>query len=169
MKALVCIAAGIALFISGQLVAKETKVPIVSNGVTEINSVLGGMRVTIRILTREIAINKLGHAIKSESSSRCTLSKYPCSVVVSFNIRVGGNDLFIPRSLFCDLSDINNIEIMMYKNEAKLKVLGGDASESYVVNIIFDSNEVKSRSFASAMAPGEHLQDTVYHAVVVGD
>jgi hypothetical protein len=50
-----------------------------------------------------------------------------------------------------------------------LTLAGGDASESYVVTIEFDGEDVRRRTLASALAPKRLLEDTRYYTVVLKD
>jgi hypothetical protein len=82
---------------------------------------------------------------------------------------VNGNPLFVPRSVFCDLADLNKAEIKASESQSILTLYGGDASESYIAKIEFDATQVKRRTLSSGMSPDKPLQETIYHIVVVGD
>jgi hypothetical protein len=139
--------------------------PVASSGDTVIISDSKKIKVQVKITTHEVQIDKRPDKI----CSSCTYSRYPCSIVDCIDIVVNDKPLFVPRSLFCDLSDLNTAEILIGQNKSILTLTGGDASESYVVKIEFDSMQIKRRSLASGMMPGEALQETVYYMRTLGD
>jgi hypothetical protein len=101
--------------------------------------------------------------------TNCTYSKYPCSGVDGIDIIVNGSSLFIPRSAFSDLADLNDAELKVGGNNYFLRLGGGDASEAYITMIEFDATMVKRRTLGSGTEPNQLLQKTIYHAVAVVD
>jgi len=143
--------------------------PVASQGETLVAATAGNLNVQIIIITHELQIGKPSDGKPSVTQSSCTYSRYPCSIVERIEITVNGNSLFIPRSVFCDLADLNNAEVITGENEAVLTLYGGDASESYMVKIEFDSDKVKRRILSSAIFPDKPLQKTIYSAQVLED
>jgi hypothetical protein len=90
------------------------------------------------------------------------MSRIPCSVVDGLEITIGGKSVFIPRSVFADLSDVNDAKVIMQKGAYVLLLTGGDASESYIVKIVFDSQRVIYRSVTSGEFQQHPLQETFY-------
>jgi len=64
-------------------------------------------------------------------------------------ITVSGNEIFVPRSAYSDLGDILSAEISTKGNVFVLAITGGDASESYIVRLIFDKNRLLERRLYS--------------------
>jgi hypothetical protein len=69
----------------------------------------------------------------------------------------------LPLSIQHDLtSKDRHTHCVVQKFRFRSRIIGGDASESYFVNIEFDANAVRSRSFYSGMIPDEPTQITRY-------
>lgn len=136
---------------------------------TLILATVGSLDVQVKIKTHEVQIGKASDERPSIIRSSCTYSKYPCSLVDYIDIAVGGNALFVPRSVFCDLADLNRAEVKEGAEGVILTLYGGDASESYIVKIEFDESSVRRRIFSSAISPDYPLQETTYHVQVLGD
>jgi len=94
--------------------------------------------------------------------SACTMSRIPCSVVDGLEIEVAEKPVFVPRSVFADLADVNDAKLVMQKGAYVLLLTGGDASESYIVKIMFNSQRVTYRSLTSGEFPGHPIQETIY-------
>ena len=139
------------------------RTPIAPTGDTVLvaNSLKFNVRVEFK--TREVQIGRLSEERSDKLNSSCTYSRYPCSIVDRIIIEVSQKSLFVPRSVFCDLADLNSAEVNLEQKEWVLILNGGDASESYVVKIWFDAERVKQKSLSSSIAPNEPLQVTVYH------
>jgi hypothetical protein len=125
------------------------------------------LNVQVTITTHEEQIGKPSDPRPDVIRSNCTYSKYPCSIVDGIGIAVNDKSIFVPRSVFCDLADLNTAEIKIGEKESILTLVGGDASESYVVKIIFDSGRVKRRVKESGMLPDQPTQETTYHRRVI--
>lgn len=145
------------------------QVPIAPDGETmiEADSVTQKVRVTIQ--THQVNIGKPSDQRPTLIRSNCTYSRYPCSLVDVIDITIGGKLIFVPRSVFSDLADLSSAKIQAEKKDWLLTLRGGDASESYIVQIKFDRERVKHRNLSSAMSPNKSLQETVYHEVGMGD
>jgi len=91
------------------------------------------------------------------------------SHVERIDIMVNGKQLWVGRSVYCDLFDLHNAEILMGPKTVVLAVEGGDASESHWAKIEFDTKQVKRRNFGSGMTPGESAEVTTYHPSVMKD
>ncbi len=135
---------------------------VASKGETVISAKSGKFKVQVRIRTYEMQIGKPGEERPEVIRSSCTYSRYPCSIVDSVEISVNGKVIFVPRSIFCDLADLNTGEIKIGQTESILTLNGGDASESYFVRIEFDAERIKCRRLFSSIAPDKPLQETVY-------
>jgi hypothetical protein len=147
----------------------EAGVPVAETGETVVTASAGKLTAQVRIRTREVQIGKPSDGRPAVIESNCTYSKYPCSLVDHLTITVNGRPLFIPRSIFCDLADLTSAELRASEPRSALILYGGDASEAYIVKIEFDATQVKSRTLSSGLSPSEPLQETIYHAVVLGE
>ena len=142
---------------------------VASKGETLVESTAGKLNVLIKIRTHEIHIGKPSDGRPSEIDSSCTYSRYPCSIVDDIDILVDSNRIFVPRSVFCDLADVDNVEISAVEKGVALILYGGDASERYKVKVVFNVDRVMRRILYSAMFPDKPLQETVYHMQVLGE
>jgi len=149
--------------------ADQTSKPVAPQGDTLVFSTTSKLTAKVTITTHEVQIGKPSDGRPDVILSNCTYSKYPCSVVDRLQIVVNGNSLFVPRSAFSDLADLNNAEIEVAKNGWILRLGGGDASETYIVRILFDGTQVKRRTVSSGTLPNKPMQETIYHRVVEGD
>lgn len=159
----------VALLITSSVVAAQSTAEVASSGETIVSTTTGKLSVQAMIKTHEMQIGKPSDVRPAEGESSCTYSKYPCSIVDRLGITVNGRSLFVPRSAFCDLADLTRAEIKVSDSQAVLVLHGGDASESYIVRITFDSAGVIRRTFSSATSPALLLQETDYHTQVLGD
>jgi hypothetical protein len=164
MTAFVCLMVPAICVRAGQL-----SKPVASQGDTLVFSTIGKLATKVTITTHEVQIGKPSDGRPDVILSNCTYSKYPCSVVDRLQIVVNGNPLFVPRSAFADLADLNNAEIEGSKNGWVLRLGGGDASETYIVRIEFDGAQVTRRTVSSGTLPNKPMQETIYHRVVEGE
>ncbi len=142
---------------------------VATHGDTTISATIDKWNARATITTHEVQIGKPSDGRPEVIQSSCTYSRYPCSVVDRLQITVNGNALFIPRSAFCDLADLNDAEIVSGTNGLILRLGGGDASEAYIVKIEFDGTRVTRRTLSSGTLPNKPLQETIYHAVQEGN
>lgn len=149
--------------------ADQLSTSVASRGETLVAATAGKLTVRVKIKTHEMQIGKPSDGRPAVIQSNCTYSKYPCSSVDRVDIIVNGNPLFVPRSVFCDLADLNKAEIRASEKGSILTLYGGDASEGYIVKIEFDGTQVKRRTLSSGTLPNKPLQETIYHMVVEGD
>jgi len=150
--------------------ADQQIVSIVTHGETLISATVDKLVVRVKLRTHEKLIGKPSDPRPDTIDSNCTYSRYPCSIADRIDISVNGSSLFVPRSVFSDLADLNTASIALGDNDDVVLTLhGGDASESYIVKIDFDATRVKRRTLSSGMDPDHPLQETVYNSVVMGD
>ena len=157
------------VLVAGCAHASQSLLSVASQGETFVTTAAGKLNVQVKIITHEVHIGKPSDGRPSVIQSNCTYSKYPCSIVERVEITVDNNPLFIPRSVFSDLADLNSAEVKANDNGVVLTLYGGDASESYIVKIAFDAEKVKSRILSSAMSPDQPLQETTYYVQVLGN
>ena len=89
--------------------------------------------------------------------------------VQRLEILVGPDRLYVPRSVFCDLFDLQTAELHIAPARSELTLTGADAAESYIVKIEFDRQGVKRRTMASGEFPHSISQDTRYERFTVKD
>ena len=77
---------------------------------------------------------------------------------------MNGNALFVARSVYADLADVGIASLhKKKKGQFVLTLCGGDASESYTLEITFDENLVRERTLISNEAR-QIMQKTTYFA-----
>jgi hypothetical protein len=169
MKVVDLLLVGIASLLLGNASASQVSTPVAARGETTVSGTFGKLSVQVRITTHELQIGRPSDTRPAVNHTNCTYSKYPCSIVDSVDIIVNGHPLFVPRSVFCDLADLNKATIIKAtENQTILRLDGGDGSEGYIVNIEFDGSRVKRRTLSSGTLPEQPLQETTYHVVTEG-
>lgn len=138
------------------------QVIVAPNGETIIAGKSAKLNVQVTIGTHEVDIGKPSDEWPEISRSSCTYSRYPCSIVDYIDILVNNQKILVPRSVFCDLSDINKAEVKIGQKKAILLLSGGDASESYVVKIEFDSKRVRRKISSSGEFHDEPSAEIIY-------
>jgi hypothetical protein len=144
-------------------------VAVVSQGETIVASASRCIKIQVRIKTHEVQIGKSSDARPAVIESNCTYSKYPCSIVDQLEIIVNGTALFVPRSAFCSLADLNKAEVKAGKKEWILRLDGGDGgdgAESFIAKIEFDATQVQRRTPAGGASADQLTEETRYHTVV---
>jgi hypothetical protein len=144
-------------------------VSIATRGETVLLATSGSITVRVRIRTHEVQNGTPSSPTAASMDLGCTNSRFPCSLVGGLEIFVNDKPLFVPRSVFCDLADLNKGAIKIRQKTSMLTLVGGDASESYIVKIEFDVQGVKRRTLSSFTEPNEPLQETVYYSRTVGN
>lgn len=144
--------------------AASGRIKVASQGVTDIAAAFGKTQVSVQITTHEVGIGKPSDERPKKILSSCTYSRFPCSSVDYVEISVNGNTLFVARSVYADLADVGEASLRQNKKgQFVLTLGGGDASESYTVEITFDRNLVRQRTFMSNEAR-QIMQKTIYFA-----
>jgi hypothetical protein len=144
------------------LSAGRTKV--FSQGVTNVTAAFGKTRISIKITTHEVDIGKLSDKWPQKRLSSCTYSRVPCSPIDYVEISVNSNALLVPRSVYADLADVAEASVRQNKKGQFALILGGgDASESYTVEIIFGENLVSQRIFMDNES-GQVMEKNIYYA-----
>lgn len=114
------------------------------NGNSSLETKINATAVRIVVATYQIDIGKPG-APPEERKNNCTYSSFPCSQVSNLQIWVKGTSLFVPKSVFADCTDVDNIGIASEAGGYVLTLNGGDASEAYSVKVFFTANRVTRR------------------------
>ena len=120
--------------------------PVAQHGETMIVARLNGLDVSADLLTHDAFIGSASDQPPKRATLNCTYSHVPCVLVDSLEISVGGREVAVPRSAFGDLSDVWTARLQLTaKGRFGLILVGGDASESYEAEIIFDRRRVRER------------------------
>lgn len=142
------------------IASADTKIS--KQGETNFTAYFDSKKISISIWTRQIDIGKPSNEHPERRFTNCTYSQFPCSLVELLEIKVGNQSLFINRSVFSDLADINNLKVKKKESDYFVLTLnGGDASESYSVDIIFNSTSIKQRDVRNNI-DGKVMQKTIY-------
>jgi len=141
-----------------------SRAKVVSQGVTDVAAAFGKTQVSVKITTHEMNIGKPSDERPQKMLSSCTYSRFPCSLVDNVEISINGNVLFVARSVYADLADVGEASLRQKKKgQFVLTLGGGDASESYTVEITFDESLVRQRMFMSNEAR-QVMERTTYFA-----
>lgn len=146
--------------------ASENTKPIAPKGNTIITATSKGMNIKIEIGTHRLIVNK---EKLYENKIRCGSGQSSCGVVDYLRIIVNSKSIIVPRSVYCDLSDLTTAEVEIGSTGAVLILEGGDASESYIVKIEFNAHRVTKRLGYSGEIPDEPTQETVYYLPIMKD
>jgi hypothetical protein len=133
-------------------------------GTTESTVRIKSASIVIRVITEEKRIGK-SFVSHDERKSSCTFARFPCSLVNRLTISVDGRNIFVPRSVFADLSDLNRAHLTENEGVFTLKITAGDASEAYAVVIKFNGKRVMERSITDPVNTDEVLEQTKYFEI----
>lgn len=140
------------------------RIKVASQGVTDVTAAFGKTQVSVKITTHELEIGKPSDERPTKILSSCTYSRIPCSPIDYLEIFVNGSTLFVARSVYADLADLGEASLHKNKNgQFVLTLIGGDASESYTIDIAFDGSLVRQRTFMSNES-AQIMQKTIYFA-----
>jgi len=121
-----------------------TAVAVARKGNSLLETKINGTAVRVAITAYQIDLGKQQEP-PPERSNNCTYSSFPCSQVSGLQISVGGTNLFVPRSVFADCTDIGNMSLTTEAGGYVLTLTGGDASEAYSVKVFFTGHEITKR------------------------
>jgi len=127
---------------------------------------IGTIRVVISTYTIEIGTPSMTPPTTGEAKTNCTYSSLPCSQVSNLKIWVRGRRIFVPRSVFADITDVGNMSLSTERGLSVLTLDGGDASESYTLKVFFNANRVKKREVYGGEG-GKLSEETNYLPPVV--
>jgi hypothetical protein len=137
-----------------------TEATVARNGGSALDTEINGTPVRIAITQYQIDIGKREEP-PAERKNNCTYSSFPCSQVSSLRIRVKGINLFVPRSVFADCTDVGDMRVALEAGDYVLTLTGGDASEAYSVKVFFNGDQVKKREVYD-LESGNMRQSTTY-------
>jgi hypothetical protein len=87
---------------------------------------------------------------------------YLRSCIQNVEIIANGKKLFIPKSVYSDICNALESEVVFKDKNGVLKIYGGDGSESFVVHVHFNSKLVARRVVYSGELPDKPLEETRY-------
>lgn len=136
------------------------------NGETKVSTSISETKLVAILQTTEVEISTDD---KVPRFPQCTYSRTPCVIVRQIKLFVNRAEIFLPRSIYADLSDVQSAEFSRAKDgKFILTITGGDASESYIARIIFD-RQVQQRMLYSGEDRTHALEVTNYHQVASTD
>jgi len=144
----------------------EKDVAVAKIGKSSIATVIGKIPIRILISNYQINIGKPEEEPPSERKNNCTYSSYPCSQVSNLQIWVKGKELFVPRSVFADCTDVRSMRIEKNAGAYVLILSGGDASEAYGVKIFFNTDQITKRDVYD-LESNSLRQTTTYMPIIV--
>jgi hypothetical protein len=163
-KIIVCLSIFLATALYAQTV--QERKPVAPNGETVIDAKSAKFNVRVKIVTHQVNIGKPSDKRPEVIPSRCTYSRYPCSIVDRIDIAVNGKSVGVPCAALCSVTaDLHTAEVRIEYGQAILTLEGGDAADSYSVKIEFDSKRVL-HSAVFGEAEGDPLEETTYHRVI---
>jgi hypothetical protein len=83
------------------------------------------------------------------------------------DIYVDSNRIFVPRSVFCNLADLDSGVVEAGDSSHILRMTAGDASEFYCVKIIFTKQGVTRRILYDPEFSDQPFEETVYRRLTV--
>jgi hypothetical protein len=157
MRALVTAAM---LLIYSAAYSQEVAKPLRDPKVTLV-SASGATKTGVAIVTRMVKT--------SDVVLRAEPGQFPAQVRVvnDLSIEVNGKPIFVPRTAFADLLNVESAQLTAREGGGTLTLRGGDGAESYLVTVAFDSKRVRSRKVFSSLAPGKPVEESRYSAIVV--
>jgi hypothetical protein len=137
-----------------------TETSVNRNGNSSLETKINATAVRIVIATYQIDIGKPGEP-PEERKNNCTYSSFPCSQVSNLQIWVKGTNLFVPKSVFADCTDVGNMRLTKEAGGYVLTISGGDASEAYSVKVFFTADRVTRREVYDGES-NSLLESTIY-------
>jgi hypothetical protein len=134
---------------------RET-VPVVDSGETLVFASLRKHSVKITIKTARI-LGRMPYLDEED----LTRNLRPI-VIEMIHIEVDGKPLFVSPSVFVDLVDPHKVRIGLESKYMVLSIFGGDAADSYITRVYFDSKAVRRRTLSSAIPPATVAEETRY-------
>ncbi|WP_428310093.1 hypothetical protein [Hydrocarboniphaga sp.] len=144
--------------------SEKAPVEVAAKGKTEVTADFGKKKIRVAITAHEVLIGDPSVARPAIVETSCTYSRFPCSVVNRIEISVNTGAVFVPRSVYADLADVNSFELSSVKTGFALTLHGGDGSEAYRLVVVFDGTEIKKRTLYSELDSDKPIQETTYYS-----
>ena len=167
LKVLSCLC--ILLAVQSHAEGRQKTTRVASKGETTLTATSGTTTINVTIYTHELRTPSRDRGNPRQPDSNCVDSRMPCSIVDSIRIIKNGNPVFVFRSVYADLGDLNDAELTIGKEISTLRLSAGDGAEGYFVKIEFDDESVQRRTVGGAIDFSEPNEQTVYHVVTFDD
>jgi hypothetical protein len=83
-------------------------------------------------------------------------------VVVSMSLTKDSTRMWLRRSAYSDLAEVNQISVDGTENGCHILITGGDASTGYKAEIIVEGEYIVRRTVRSGSFPDHHYEETIY-------
>jgi hypothetical protein len=141
-------------------------VRVASKGQITLEVTSGTNTVKVTIYTRELRTWRQSESNLYQPDSNCVIDRVPCSIVETIKIVKNGKPVFVWRSVYADLGDLNDATLIIGKEISTLELSVGDGAEGYFVKIEFDGKSVRRRTIhLDTDEPSDQTEQTVYHMV----
>jgi hypothetical protein len=151
----------------GYVTGEDSHMSVIKpNGETTVLSTLGKSELSAVFETKTAEIEQND---KIPRFAQCTYSRMPCVLTSRIKLSINQREIPLPRSVFADLGDIHTASFSARKGLFVLTIHGGDASEAYIAEIIFNKDQLLARRLISAEDPYHSMEDTQYHQVNTAD
>ena len=147
--------------------AQSHAVKIAPSGTTTISAAFGRMKVKAEFRTATVQIS-IGEASKRKFV-QCTYSITPCSLTERVRLQIDGKGVVFPDSAYSDLGDITTAQLTTKAGLVILIIRGGDASEAYIADLMFNRDRLLERRLYSGEDPNHPLEISHYYVVSLGD
>lgn len=86
----------------------------------------------------------------------------PKSLVTSLSVEIGGKEIFVPLSVYADLTNPRELLLENAGSNILIIIYGGDAAASYKAVLKFTTERIQSKKVSSLEFPDESWEETVY-------
>jgi hypothetical protein len=153
------------LMLCAHLVGQGRASKIDPNGETTVSAFIAKVKLVAVFQTSSVEVS---NDDKIPRFPQCTYSRIPCVIVRQLKLFVNDAEVFLPRSVYADLGDIQSAEFSSKNGLFVLTLMGGDASESYTARIVFDKR-LRERRLYSGEDRIHALEVTRYNQVTAVD
>ena len=94
--------------------------------------------------------------------AQCTTAPRWCDLTAEINVTLDGRPLFLPRNAYADLGDLTEMSARFAGDDLILTARGGDAAESYIAKLQFDSRRLVVRRLYSGEDPYHPVEVSQY-------
>ena len=86
----------------------------------------------------------------------------PTTVITGLDIQLDAVQLFIPISVYCDLSNPRSATLRRVGKTYEITIAGGDAAGAYRATLKFNGKWIRSKKVAHGEFPDEAWEETTY-------
>jgi hypothetical protein len=91
-----------------------------------------------------------------------TVSNMPKKLIGELNVKVGVEEVYIPFSAYCDLTNPRKLSARVKGEEFVLTIMGGDAAGSYTAELFFNEKVIKRKKVCHNEFPDVAWEETIY-------